>query len=212
MLPREKLIKFGITSLENHELLALILGHGSRTENIFSISKRLLNDYGINPLLKIQNTAEITSIYKIGPTQAAKLIAAVELGRRIYKKSDNNLVKITNAGDVFDYIKPLGDFKREIIYGLYLNTRNILVHEEILAMGSLESSSIHTKDIFYPAITNNTYSIILVHNHPSEDPTPSEADICFTKEVEKASILLQIPFLDHIIIAKDRYYSFNENN
>jgi len=210
MLPREKFIKFGIASLENNELLALILGHGSKNENIFNLSRRLLNDYGANPLLEIKDFRELAKLYKIGEIQASKLIAAIEFGKRLFKK-DNKNIKFADANDVYNYIKPLGDFNKELIYGLYLNTRNFLIHEEILSLGSLESSSIHTKDIFYPAILNNVYSIILVHNHPSGDPSPSEADIFFTKEVEKAALLLQIPFLDHIIIAENGYYSFNEN-
>ena len=211
MLPREKLEKFGLQSLDNSDLIAVILGHGNKNENVFNLSKRLLNEYGPNPLLSINKMDELSQYFNIGRVQSAKLISCIELGRRLFEVKSRKQVKISNPNDVFVYMKPLFDFNKEYIYGIYLNTRNYLIHEEVLSIGSLESSSVHIRDIFYPAFINNAYSFILVHNHPSEDPNPSEEDINFTKEVEKAANTLQVPFLDHIIITKSAFFSFNEN-
>jgi len=211
MLPREKLEKFGLQSLDNSDLIAVILGHGNKNENVFNLSKRLLNEYGPNPLLSINKMDELSQYFNIGRVQSAKLISCIELGRRLFEVKSRKQVKISNPNDVFVYMKPLFDFNKEYIYGIYLNTRNYLIHEEVLSIGSLESSSVHIRDIFYPAFINNAYSFILVHNHPSEDPNPSEEDIKFTKEVEKAANTLQVPFLDHIIITKSAFFSFNEN-
>jgi DNA repair protein RadC len=212
MLPREKLQKLGIESLDNNELIALILGHGNRNEDVFNISKRLLKEYGANPLVSITQIQKMVDFYKIGNNHAAKIIAAFELGKRMFRTQSNKQIKLMDAKDVFNYMKPITDSNKEYIYGLYLNTRNILIHEELLSIGTLESSSVQIRDIFYPAIINNAYSIILAHNHPSEDPSPSENDIYFTKEIEKAASILQISFLDHIILAKAAFYSFNDMN
>lgn len=116
----------------------------------------------------------------------------------------------SNPKDVYKYLKYLRNKRKEYVYGLYLNTRNSLVHEEIISIGNIESSIIHPREVFYPAIKNTAYSLILVHNHPSGDCSPSKSDEYITKNIAKCSEILRIPFLDHIIVSKNGYYSFRE--
>jgi len=212
MFPREKMQKFGIDALDDKDLIAIILGHGTKKEDVFKISDRLIKKYGPNPLVSINKTDELSDFFNIGYLQSAKLISAVELGRRLFDNKNKKNIKLSSPKDVFDYMKGLSDYKKEYIYGIYLNTRNLIMHEEVLSLGSLESTSVNIRDIFYPVLANNAYSFIIIHNHPSEDPSPSEDDIKFTKEIEKAASILHISFLDHIILAKNSYYSFKGGN
>lgn len=208
--PREKLKLFGPDSLDNSELIAIILGHGSKKENVFSLSKRILKDYGSSPLISLKNIEDCKNLYDIGNVHASKLIASFELGRRFYSNKNQGR-KIKNANEVFEYLQSMTKLKKEYMYGLYLNSRNDIIHEEVLSIGTLESTHIYIRDIFYPAIIHHAYAVILVHNHPSEDAHPSTEDIYMTEEIQKAAELLGISLLDHVIVCKDSFFSFTEN-
>jgi len=207
--PREKLEKFGPKALSNSDLIATILGHGTKKENVFDLSRRILHDYGKTPLVYLQNIDECQKSFNIGKVQAIKLISCFEIGRRFFQK-DKKEISIMNAQDVFKHLHHMTKLNREYIYGLYLNTRNIVITEEILSIGTLESAAVHARDVFYPAIEHHAYTVILVHNHPSGDPSPSEADIYLTQEIQKAAKILRISLVDHVIVSKNGYFSFNE--
>lgn len=209
LLPREKLILHGPEELNNSELLAIILGHATKKENVFDLSKRLIEEYGQAPLTVINSVAECEKVYNVGKVAAAKIIACFELGRRFFN-SKSSQIKIMNAHDVFQYFIHMSTLKKEYICGLFLNTRHQVVHDEVLSIGTLESSHLHPRDVFTPALLNSAHTVIVVHNHPSGDPNPSESDLHLTKEIQKSGQLLRISLLDHIIIAKDGYFSFQE--
>ncbi|MBU1446384.1 DNA repair protein RadC [Patescibacteria group bacterium] len=207
--PREKLEKFGPKALSNSDLIATILGHGTKKENVFDLSRRILSDYGKTPLVHLQSIEECQKLFDIGKVQAIKLISCFEIGRRFFQ-TDKKQVSIMNARDVFKRLQHMTKLNREYMYGLYLNTRNIVVNEEILSIGTLEGAAVHARDVFYPAIQHHAYTVILVHNHPSGDPNPSQADIYLTQEIQKAAKILRISLLDHVIVSKNGYFSFSE--
>lgn len=210
ILPREKLQLYGPKELNNSDLIAIVLGHASKKENVFDLSKRILKEYGIAPLKSMQNVAECQKLFDIGSVQASKIVACFEIGRRFFAtKYTKN--KLNNANQVFVHVKDMHDLRKEYIRGLYLNTRHELIYDEVLSIGTLESTSLHPREVFYPAIQRYAYTFILVHNHPSGNPEPSEEDFYLTGEIKRAGDLFRIPLLDHVIVSKNGYYSFQEN-
>ncbi|MFC1655273.1 DNA repair protein RadC [Patescibacteria group bacterium] len=210
LLPREKLQLYGPKQLNNSDLIAIVLGHATKKESVFDLSKRLLKEYGQTPLQSMQNVAECQKLFKIGQAQASKILACFEIGRRFFGK-DKTKNKLTNAHEVFSHVKDMLDLKKEYIRGLYLNTRHELIYDEVLSIGTLESTSLHPREVFYPAIQRYAYTFILVHNHPSGNPEASEEDFYLTQEIVKAGDLFRIPLLDHVIVSKNGYYSFQEH-
>ncbi len=210
LLPREKLQLHGPKQLNNSDLIAIILGHATRKENVFDLSKRILKEYGSLPLQSIQNVTECQKLFEIGQVQASKIVACFEIGRRFFSKNHIKN-KLNNANNVFSHVKDMLDLRKEYIRGLYLNTRHELIYDEVLSIGTLESTSLHPREVFYPAIQRYAYTFILVHNHPSGNPEPSKDDFYLTREIVKAGDLFRIPLLDHVIVSKNGYYSFQEN-
>lgn len=211
MKPREKLFKYGAGKLTNSELLAVILGHATKKEDVFHLSKRLLNEYGQKTICGITNAVELQKFYDIGKVHAAKIISCFELGKRFYKKDRSKNI-LSSPKEVFEYTHHMRELNREYMYGLYLNTKSQVLHEEVLSIGTLEKAHIYIRDIFYPALIHHAYGIILVHNHPSGDEKPSHHDILVTNEVKEASEIMGIQLLDHIIVTKAKYFSFNDQN
>lgn len=208
LMPREKLLQVGASQLEDHELLAVILGRGTKKENVFVLASRLLRKFDQQELFQIKTVAEFQTYFKVGFVQACQLMAVFELGKRFFQK---NLPYITlrTADEAYALVKNLQDFKREYVRGLYVNSRYQLIHDEVLTIGSLDSNIIHPREIFKPAIEYSAYGVILAHNHPSGDPTPSNDDIEITKRLVNVGELLQIPLLDHLVIGKSSYISLN---
>lgn len=209
MKPREKLFKYGPEKLTNSELLAVVLGHATKKENVFNLSERLINEYGEKTICGFKNAFDMKDFFDIGKVQAAKIISCLEIGKRLFNTGKKSNV-ITSAEDVFEHTFHMRRLKKECMYGIYLNTQNRIVHEEVLTIGTLEQAQIYLRDIFYPALINHAYGIILVHNHPSGNENPSEHDISITGEIVKASKILRIQFLDHVIISEFKYFSFND--
>lgn len=210
MKPREKLFKYGPEKLANSELLAVILGHATKKENVFELSKRLISEYGEKTICGFKSPNDLKEFFDIGEVQAAKIISCFELGKRFYKKN-NKLNVISSADDVFNHTHHMRGLKKEHMYGIYLNTKNNVVHEEILSIGTLEQAHVYLRDIFYPALIHHAHGIILVHNHPSGDERPSRNDILITGEILKAADIMGIQFLDHVIVTDSKYFSFNDN-
>jgi len=208
--PIERLNKLGAGSLSNAELLAIILRTGSRKENVIELSNRVLSCFNLNKLSDCSLT-ELSSINGIGRTKSSQILALVELSRRI-TLAKNNIVKITCAKDVFDYMQPkIGHLKQEVFVVILLDSKNNIIKEETIAKGTLNSTLIHPREIFKPAIKESANSIILVHNHPSGDPTPSEQDKEVTEKLIEAGKAINIELIDHVVIGKNDYKSFNLN-
>jgi len=209
--PRERFLKYPTKTIANHELIAIILRTGSRKESVIELSKRILYKYDSLKALSNTTVKDLMKIKGIGNSKAIELLSAFELGKRVMKESFNTQVKLHTPEAIYLYLKDDLEMKtQEHFIALYLNTKGELLKKETLFIGSLNSSLIHPRELFKHAVLNSAATIIVSHNHPSGDPTPSKADIDITKILYKNSIMMDIELLDHIIIGKDRYYSFKE--
>jgi DNA repair protein RadC len=209
--PRERLEQFGVESLSDAELLAIILRTGTKSENVIDMSNRLIALYGIDELFNCTIT-ELKKINGIGKSKAMQLLAVSELGKRIRLK-EKRKEKINTAKDVFYlFEEKLKYEKQEFFYIVLLNTKNNVISIEKISQGILDASIIHPREIFKPAIRNSASRIILIHNHPSGDPTPSQEDLDITKKLKESGDLIGIEILDHVIIGDGEYWSWIENN
>ena len=208
--PREKALKYGIKSLSNSELLAIILRTGTKDKNVLKLSHDLLNNLSsLHDLLEI-SIPELTAFDGIGITKAITLLASIELGNRIVSES-NNTKTIINAEDVYNTMKSkVQGLKEEVLYGIYLNSKSKIVAIKELTKGNLNSTIIDGKLVFKWAYKLSTPAIILVHNHPSGDPHPSIQDLKYTEIIIKQASIAGFVILDHIIIGTD-YYSMKKN-
>lgn len=208
--PRERFQKFGPNALSDAELLAIILQKGSKQENVIDMSNRLISKYGIDKLSDL-SLKELQEIKGIGPAKALQIKALFEFSKRhnLYKINEN---PIKSAKDVFEYASQrlLGKNK-EYFMILLLDSKNRIIKDEIVSIGTLNASLIHPREVFKSAIKESANSIILVHNHPSGDPSPSKEDEEITKRIFDAGELLNIKVLDHVIIGNEKYHSFKEN-
>lgn len=208
--PREKALKYGIKSLSNSELLAIILRTGTKDKNVLKLSHDLLNNLSsLHDLLEI-SIPELTAFDGIGITKAITLLASIELGNRIVSERNNTKI-IINAEDVYNTMKSkVQGLKEEVLYGIYLNSKSKIVAIKELTKGNLNSTIIDGKLVFKWAYKLSTPAIILVHNHPSGDPHPSIQDLKYTEIIIKQASIAGFVILDHIIIGTD-YYSMKKN-
>lgn len=191
------------------DLLAVVLGSGSKHESVFSLSERIIRDYGSDYIFKIKDPKRLDQMLKIGPRKAAKIVAAFELGRRMINPPNNKLL-IRGPEDVYRAYKHMASHIKESFVGLYLNTRNIVINDEVISIGHLTGALVHPREVFKPAVDYSANSIIVVHNHPSGEFEPSKNDDEITKLLKETGEILQIPVTDHLIIAENGYYSYNK--
>ncbi len=206
--PREKLRKQGPAALRNYELMAVILGRGTKREGILELSQRIMAQYGGQAIFTEGDVGKIEKVLGLSPVQACQVVAAFELGRRMFGRQTE--VFLRSPEEVFEYAKDMARLKQEHLRGLYLDTRNKLIRDEVITIGTLNESLAHPREIFHPAVEVHAAAIILVHNHPSGDPFPSRDDIELTKQIYEASKLMEIEILDHVIIGDRKYYSLKE--
>ena len=212
--PREKLYRYGVKSLSNSELIAVIIRTGSKGDTAIQLAETIisLDDRGIG-FLSDATIEELTDVKGIGNCKAAQLLAAIELGKRIsaYKKEDN--IRISCPNDIADLLmEEMRYLKKEYFKIAILDTKNQIITIENISIGNLNSSIVHPREVFNMAIKRSANSIILVHNHPSGDPTPSSEDINITNRLIEAGNILGIKVLDHIIIGDNKYISFKQRN
>ena len=205
--PREKLINYGLSNLNNTELLAIILSTGTRKEDLYSMSSRLINQYGEKIILKEKNPLKISREFNVPLNKACQIIACFELGKRFLDNNKNNDIYLYKAKDVYNYLKEMRDLKKENLRGLYLNNSYKLIHDELISLGTLNSSLVHPREVFQPAIYHSAAALIIAHNHPSGQLKPSQNDIKITKKLKKSGIMLEIELLDHLIITEHGYIS-----
>lgn len=211
--PVERLLNNGVESLSNEELLSIILKTGTKEKSVKELSLEILKQYDIHSLKNI-DIEQLCKIKGIGKKKATSLIASIELGKRMNRKIDTlNDIKIDNSEKVFEYFKEiLKDKNQEYFYCLYLNNRKKVIKNKLLFIGTLNYSTVHPREIFKEAYLVNATSIICIHNHPTGNITPSNNDIELTNNLIKAGMLLGIKVDDHLIIGKDKYFSFFENS
>lgn len=206
--PREKLRKYGPVALKNYELIAVILGKGTRKEGVLELSQRIMSQYGNQAIFSEGDVERVEKALGLSPVRACQVVAAFELGRRLFGKQYE--VFLRSPEEVFQYARDIARLKKEHFRGLYLDTRNKLLKDEIISIGTLNTSLAYPRDVFSPALENHAAAVILIHNHPSGDPSPSKDDIELTKRIYQASKILEIDFLDHVIIGDERYVSLKE--
>lgn len=214
--PREKLLKKGAENLSDPELLAILLRNGlgakkgERGENAIELASRLINEYGLDKLSEC-SVKELRQIKGIGKAKACQIFASFELNKRI-NQSKKPVKRINGADDVFNLMhETLKDKKEEYFYVLMLDTKNKLIEEPVLiTKGILDASIVHPREVFKQAIKNSAAKIILVHNHPSGDPFPSENDDEAYKNLINSGILIGINIVDNVIISKGRYWSLSK--
>lgn len=205
--PRERFQKLGPAALSDAELLAILLQKGTAKENAVELSNRLLSDYGLAKLPAL-SLKELQQTNGIGLVKAIQIKAAFEFGRRASVTISNKFM-IKGARSVYDYASSkIGGSDREQFMVLLLDSKNRVVKDEVVSVGILNASLIHPREVFKSAIKESANAIILVHNHPSGDPTPSEEDNIITAIFKEAGRLLNIQVLDHVIIGHNSHYSF----
>ena len=207
--PREKLLAQGAHNLTEAELLAILLGTGSTKQNALVLGDALLKHF---PLKKLNGQfRKLVQYPGVGAAKAARIAAALELGERLYSPVSVTKIIIQTAQDVLLQVRDIADKKQEYLVVLYLNARHELVQKEVVGVGSLNSLRITPKEIFSHALQTPCASIIVAHNHPSNDPSPSDDDIQFTKRIHEAGEVLGIPLIDHLVVSASGYYSFRED-
>ena len=211
--PRERLLVKGATVLSNAELLAILLRTGTREDSVLHLAEKVLAMYKERGILSIMHMSpgELSGIKGIGDAKAATIIAAVELGRRLSEKVSEKRYVIHGPEDAAVYVMPRFRYEtKEHFAVMLLNTKNHVLSVHVVSIGSLSASIVHPREVFREAIQNAAASVILLHNHPSGDPSPSREDILVTERLVKAGKIMDIPVLDHIIIGDDKYISLKE--
>jgi DNA repair protein RadC len=211
--PRERLIKYGADYLTDEELIAILLKTGTKKHSAKDLATILLNEIdGINNLNSI-SYEKLISIEGIKQSKACDIMAAVELSRRINDIKDIQNVKFNNCEVVYNYYKNKIAYElQEHFYCVYLDTNKRIIKEKLLFKGTLNYSIVHPREVFKEAYLVGASAIICVHNHPSGNVLPSKQDLDITKSLQEVGSILGIKIVDHIIVGKNNYYSFLQNN
>ncbi len=209
--PREKAMQYGLESLSDSELLSILIGNGTRGCSALTLANMLLNQFGDLRKLSTQSLTEIKNIKGIGTIKAIEIKACLEIARRFHQIILRPGEILNGSQQVFSYYhEKLRDQKKEKFFTILLDCKHRIIREELVSIGSLNLSIVHPREVFAPAIKESAESILLVHNHPSGNPTPSQEDIHITRRLVEVGRLVGIEVLDHIIIGNGCYVSFLE--
>jgi len=209
--PRERLVKFGGDALSDAELLAILIGTGDRSanKNAVDICRDLLTAFDNLNNLDRASIHELCQVKGIGLAKATQIKAALEVGKRMSSTRSGNSKKMNTSRALVDYFAPfLQNLRKEVVKVALLNNKLHIIKDIVVSEGSVDTSIVHPREVMIPAIKESATKIVLVHNHPSGDPSPSQADIEITHRVNKAGEIIGIKLLDHIIIGGTEYYSF----
>ena len=209
--PREKLVEKGASNLTDRELLAILLRTGRLGKSALDLAHDILAKYSLNqlPNLTLDNLKKIKGI-DIG--KATTILAATEIVLRALNKHPHTLPVIISPESALDQLSYIRMQKKEHFVVLYLNARSELIHQETISMGTLTCSLVHPREVFAPALTHLAASILVAHNHPSGDTTPSDDDLTITKRLGQVADVLGIALFDHLILTSTSYYSFRQHN
>jgi len=207
--PREKLVAKGAENLKDSELLAILLRTGKAGKNVIEIASQILTKHSKKRLLQM-TYQDLVKIGGIDSAKATTLLAAFELSKRALEVNDTNLPTIESTKDAIAQLTDLQNLKKEHFITLYINARHKLIHKELISVGTLTANLVHPREVFEPAMVRAAIEIIVAHNHPSGDPAPSSADLEITKRLVEAGKILGIKVLNHIIITKEHYFSFQD--
>lgn len=209
--PRERLLRQGAMSLSNQELLAILLRTGTKEESVLALANRVLSTFERLHHLKHATIEEMIAIKGIGEVKAIQILAAIELGRRLSQKQNDDKFTVRSPQDAAAYLMPdMTSLIQEHFVVLFLNVKNQIMHKQTIFIGSLNASIVHPREIFREAVKRSAASIICAHNHPSGIPTPSPEDIEVTKRIQEAGYIIGIELLDHVIIGDHQFISLKE--
>ncbi len=210
--PREKLGAIGVENLTDTELISIILETGKKGQSVLEVSQELITEAGSLKELFKKSPTELSLIKGLGLAKTAKLAAVKELSKRLGVENKKTKI-IRGPSDIYDLIKLEAANKEiESLYLFSLNTRSKLIAKDIVTTGTVNETIIHPREIIKTALKRNAVSIILAHNHPSGDPTPSSEDISVTKRIKDACIISGLNFVDHIVIASAEFVSMRVTN
>lgn len=210
--PRERLINYGVKNLSNNELISIILKCGTKNISSKDLADKILKEAKCIENLKDIKINTLNKIKGIGTVKACQLLAAIELGRRVYYVKNIGNIVINSTTSVFEtYRSEFDNINQEKFCALYLDTKKNVISFKTLFKGTLDKSIVHPREVFREAILLSAAGVIVMHNHPSGDVTPSNEDIEITNSLIYSGNMLGIKLVDHIIFGKDKYYSFFEN-
>ena len=213
MLPRERLLKLGANALSTNELIAILLRTGVKGENVITLSGKLLVKVGGLSGLPEASVSDMSDIHGISAVKACQVLAAVELGKRAASANPEHRPSISSPDDVNNIVGPeMSALTQEKLRVLLLNTKNRVMAMRDVYQGTVNSASIRVAEILRPAVRENCPYIIVVHNHPSGDPTPSPEDILVTRPLNQSADMMDIELLDHIIIGQQSFVSMKQRN
>ncbi len=202
---------YGKEALAIHELIAIILRTGSNRQSVLSLAQLVYQKFRSMRTISQTSIQDLMTIQGIGEAKAIQLLAALELGRRMHLEHFSEQPSLHSPQSVYQLMHDeVNMLNQEHFYALYLDTKGHLIQKQCLFVGSLNASLVHPREVFKYAVTHSAAAIIVVHNHPSGDPTPSLSDLNVTKVLAEAGRMMEISILDHIIIGKGRYHSFKE--
>lgn len=209
--PREKLERLGATALGDNELLALVLGSGSRQADALALANRLMGHVGgLHGLTRI-DLGQLRGVSGVGPARAAQIVAAVELGRRTLVRGVAERPQLRSPREMAAYLLPqYGGGPVEQFGLVMLDTKHRIIRIKIVSRGSLDTTVVHPREVFREAASASAAAIILFHNHPSGDPTPSPDDLLLTTRMISAGAIMGIDVVDHLILADQQYFSLVE--
>jgi len=210
--PRERLLEAGEEALSIVELLAIILGTGTQGKSVLQLSQELLETFGSLPALLEASVEELKTVKGIGPAKALQLKAAFAIALRFHKiYGDQKKAALSTSQDAYFLLKDkLEHLKQEALVVLLRDAKGQLISLNQVALGTLSQVLIHPREVFFPAIRQKAHSMIIAHNHPSGDPTPSQADLEMTRRLLSSGQIIGIPIDDHLIIGKGNYVSLKE--
>ncbi|MFA6108646.1 MAG: DNA repair protein RadC [Candidatus Latescibacterota bacterium] len=208
-MPRERLARHGPEALRDHELLAVILGTGYRGRNVLELARDLLAAHPRETLVGL-GVEDLGRLRGIGAARAGVLVAAFELARRVLDKGASARPVVSCPADAMPFLTDIRDQRREFFVCLYLNARNQVIHKEVVSIGSLSASIVHPREVFQAAVQGAAASVVLAHNHPSGDVTPSKDDLDLTRRLVQAGEIMGIEILDHLIVGPVDFLSLKE--
>ncbi len=206
--PREKLARFGARAMGNGELLAILLGSGTRSKNVLKLSRDLVARHGAARLAGFSRQ-EWVAQPGIGDAKACRLVAAFELGRRLLLPAADE-PHVGSPAEAYALVRDLRVARKEHLVALYLDSQNRLLRRETVSIGSLNTTRTHPREVLQPAVVHSALAFILVHNHPSGSLDPSQDDVAFTRAMSRAGELMGINLYDHLIVSRRGYVSLKE--
>lgn len=210
-MPRERLLQVGAEGCSDAELLAILLRTGTKEVNVVELATKITKEFGNLYELKTATIDELCRTSGIGTAKAIQVKAALELGARMHRALQPKIGRVRSSADLaYSLMDELRDKPQEHLLCIYLNTKNEIIHKQVLFIGSLNQSVAHPREIFRVAVRVSAARVICCHNHPSGNPKPSENDLLFTQRLKECGELMGIELLDHLILGHDRYISLRE--